>query len=145
MSYENRPPISYGRGIRLLSRIVLSLYGAVLLPEEENPQSDVGTVADGGGTLVLADPPTRPTGRASLKRAIALRDSPMIHCDRAVVLGWNFEAGIDSDIAALGDTRLEIRVIPTDLFDRLQQAGSLQELCGRVDFPLLAEVTTAAR
>ena len=89
-----------GRDFRIgdLSQIVLSLYGALPLPPEANPQRNLGQVAGvefngrrGSKTLVLADSPNKLTGTATLKKAIAQRDNLLGGWDRVVVLGWNFE------------------------------------------------------
>jgi adenine-specific DNA-methyltransferase len=118
-----------GRDFRIgdLSNIVLSLYGALPLPPEDNPTRNLGQIAGVGGgrhgstskTLVMADSPNKLTGAATLKKAIALRDSLMGGWDRVVVLGWNFEPAIGEVITALNDSRLEVLVIPPDLMDRL--------------------------
>ena len=87
-----------GRDFRIgdLSQIVLSLYGALPLPPDVNPQRNLGQIAGialgagrGSKTLVLADSPNKLTGAATLKKAIAQRDSLMGGWDRVVVLGWN--------------------------------------------------------
>lgn len=73
-----------GRNFQIgdLSHIVLSLYGALPLPLDVNPQRNSGQVAamDFGGrrgskTLVLADSPNKLTGTATLRKAIAQRDN----------------------------------------------------------------------
>lgn len=133
-----------GRKFRIgdLSSIVLSLYGALPLPPEENPQRNLGQVVYGGKkTLVLVDSPNKLTGDATLRRAIAQRDNLMGGWDRVVVLGWNFEPGIGESIAALKDDRLEVLVIPPDLLDRLRKKGGVEELRGRVRFWTLQYVT----
>ena len=75
-----------GRDFRIgdLSQIVLSLYGALPLPYDVNPQRNLGQVsafsignARGSKTLVLADSPNKLTGAATLKKAIAQRDTLM--------------------------------------------------------------------
>ena len=69
-----------GRDFRIgdLSQIVLSLYGALPLPPEENPLRNLGQIAGittgsgkGSKTLVLADSPNKLTGAATLRKAIA--------------------------------------------------------------------------
>ncbi|TXT25359.1 MAG: adenine specific DNA methylase Mod [Gallionellaceae bacterium] len=148
---------SLGRGFRVgdLSQIVLSLYGALPLPAEENPLRNLGYLpasqgapspqpAPGGRgsrTLVLADSPNKLTGAATLKRAIAQRDSLMGGWDKVVVLGWNFAPSIGQDIAALNDSRLEVLVIPPDLLDRLKKKGGLEKLKGSVRFSSLQYLT----
>lgn len=135
---------TFGRGFRVgdLAHIVLSLYGALPLPAEENPLRNLGRLAGGGGkTLVLADSPNKLTGAATLRKAIALRDNLMGGWDKVVVLGWNFEPSIGHDIAALHDDRLEVLVIPPDLLDRLKKKGGLDKLKGTVRFSSLQYLT----
>jgi adenine-specific DNA-methyltransferase len=133
-----------GRDFRIgdLSQIVLSLYGALPLPAEENPVRNLGQVTGGGSkTLVLADSPNKLTGAATLKKAIAQRDNLMGGWDRVVVLGWNFEPSIGETINALNDSRLEVLVIPPDLMDRLKKKGGLEKLRGTVRFSSLQYLT----
>jgi adenine-specific DNA-methyltransferase len=139
-----------GRDFRIgdLSQIVLSLYGALPLPPDVNPQRNLGHIAgiDLGGrkgskTLVLADSPNKLTGTATLKKAIAQRDNLLGGWDRAVVLGWNFEPSIGETITALNDSRLEVLVIPPDLMDRLKKKGGLDKLRGQVRFSSLQYLT----
>ncbi len=139
-----------GRDFRIgdLSQIVLSLYGALPLPPDVNPQRNLGQIAGialgasrGSKTLVLADSPNKLTGAATLKKAIAQRDSLMGGWDRVVVLGWNFEPSIGETITALNDSRLEVLVIPPDLMDRLKKKGGLDKLRGQVRFSSLQYLT----
>ncbi len=135
-----------GRDFRIgdLSQIVLSLYGALPLPPDVNPQRNLGQIAGmalgagrGSKTLVLADSPNKLTGMATLKKAIAQRDNLMGGWDRVVVLGWNFEPSIGETITALNDSRLEVLVIPPDLMDRLKKKGGIDKLRGQVRFSSL--------
>lgn len=139
-----------GRDFRIgdLSQIVLSLYGALPLPAEANPQRNLGQISglDWGGkkgkkTLVLADSPNKLTGTATLKKAIAQRDNLLGGWDRVVVLGWNFEPSIGETITALNDDRLEVLVIPPDLLDRLKKKGGIDKLRGQVRFSSLQYLT----
>ena len=139
-----------GRGVRMgdLSQIVLSLYGALPLPLDVNPQRNLGQIAgmDLGGkrgskTLVLADSPNKLTGMTTLKKAIAQRDNLLGGWDRVVVLGWNFEPSIGETITALNDSRLEVLVIPPDLMDRLKKKGGIDKLRGQVRFSSLQYLT----
>jgi len=142
-----------GRDFRIgdLSQIVLSLYGALPLPPDVNPQRNLGQIAgmafgsSGAGksskTLVLADSPNKLTGAATLKKAIAQRDNLMGGWDRVVVLGWNFEPSIGETITALNDSRLEVLVIPPDLMDRLKKKGGIDKLRGQVRFSSLQYLT----
>lgn len=135
---------SLGRGFRVgdLSQIVLSLYGALPLPPEDNANRNLGKLVGGGSkTLVLADSPNKLTGAATLKKAVAQRDSLMGGWDKVVVLGWNFEPGIGEAIAAMNDSRLEVLVIPPDLLDRLKKKGGLEKLRGQVRFSSLQYLT----
>lgn len=132
-----------GRSYRAgdLSAIVLSLYGALPLQPEDNPLRNLGSVAFGGRkTLVLVDSPSRLTGDATLRKAIAQRDNLLGGWDRVVVLGWNFEPSIGQSIAALDDSRLEVLVIPPDLLDRLRKKGGIEKLRGQVRFASLQYV-----
>ena len=139
-----------GRDFRIgdLSQIVLSLYGALPLPPEANPQRNLGQIAGvelngrrGSKTLVLADSPNKLTGTATLKKAIAQRDNLLGGWDRVVVLGWNFEPSIGETITALHDDRLEVLVIPPDLMDRLKKKGGIDKLRGQVRFSSLQYLT----
>lgn len=139
-----------GRDFRIgdLSQIVLSLYGALPLPPEVNPQRNLGQIApvDFGGrrgskTLVLADSPNKLTGTATLKKAIAQRDNLLGGWDKVVVLGWNFEPSIGETITALNDSRLEVLVIPPDLMDKLKKKGGVDKLRGQVRFSSLQYLT----
>ncbi|MGU3282266.1 site-specific DNA-methyltransferase [Methylobacterium mesophilicum] len=107
-----------------LAEIVLGLFGALPLPLEENPNKNMGRLAGGSKTLVLADSPNKMTGLATLRRAIEIRDNLMGGWDKVVILGWNFSPTIGHDIEALGQgDRLEVLVIPPDLLDRLKKKG----------------------
>lgn len=129
-----------GRSFRIgdLSQIVLSLFGALPLTAEENPTRNLGSLNGGGvRTLVYADSPNKLTGAATLKKALAQRDTLLGGWDKVVVLGWNFEPNIGESIDALNDPGLEVLVIPPDLLDRLKKKGSLEKLRGSVRFASL--------
>ncbi len=139
-----------GRDFRIgdLSQIVLSLYGALPLPPDVNPQRNLGQVGNiafgpnrASKVLVLADSPNKLTGLATLKKAIAQRDNLLGGWDRVVVLGWNFEPSIGETIAALNDKHLEVLVIPPDLMDRLKKKGGIDKLRGQVRFSSLQYLT----
>jgi adenine-specific DNA-methyltransferase len=135
-----------GRSFRIgdLSEIVLSLFGALPIPAEENPTRNLGQIVFGGKkTLVLVDSPNKLTGDATLRKAIALRDNLMGGWDRVVVLGWNFEPSIGHAITALNDANLEVLVIPPDLLDRLRKKGGIEKLRGQVRFSSLQYLTLA--
>ncbi|MGH8460721.1 MAG: DNA methyltransferase [Stenotrophobium sp.] len=135
---------SLGRSFRVgdLSGIVLSLYGALPLPPEDNPLRNLGAVVFAGKkTLVLVDSPNKLTGDATLRKAIAQREHLLGGWDRVVVLGWNFEPSIGQSITALNDDRLEVLVIPPDLLDRLRKKGGIEKLRGQVRFSSLQYLT----
>ncbi|MEY4750722.1 MAG: hypothetical protein RIQ60_2936 [Pseudomonadota bacterium] len=139
-----------GKDFRIgdLAQIVLSLYGALPLAPEDNPTRNLGQIAGfasqagrGSKTLVLADSPNKLTGTATLKKAVALRDTLLGGWDRVVVLGWNFEPAIGETITAMNDSRLEVLVIPPDLLDRLKKKGGVDKLRGQVRFSSLQYLT----
>lgn len=130
----------FGRGFRIgdLAEIVLSLFGALPLPADDNPLRNLGAIVFGGRkTLVLVDSPNKLTGDATLRKAIAQRDHLLGGWDRVVVLGWNFEPSIGQSITALNDANLEVLVIPPDLLDRLRKKGGVEKLRGQVRFSSL--------
>lgn len=142
--------VHMGRDFRIgdLSQIVLSLFGALPLPPDANPQRNLGQINElnwggqkGKKTLVLADSPNKLTGATTLKKAIAQRDNLLGGWDRVVVLGWNFEPSIGETITALNDDRLKVLVIPPDLMDRLKKKGGIDKLRGQVRFSSLQYLT----
>ncbi len=125
-----------------LAGIVLSLFGALPLPPEDNPNRNLGKITAGGNkTLIVVDSPNKLTGAATLKKAIAQRDTLMGGWDKVVVLGWNFEPAIGEAITAFNDARLEVLVIPPDLLDRLKKKGGLEKLKSSVRFASLQYLT----
>lgn len=105
-----------------LSQIVIGLYGALPLAPADNPNRNLGRVGT-AKHLVYVDSPNKMTGLATLKKAIALRETHMGGWDKVIVLGWNFEPSIGHDIDGLNDDNLEVLVIPPDLLDRLKKKG----------------------
>jgi adenine-specific DNA-methyltransferase len=105
-----------------LAEVVLKLYGALPLPYEANPNRNLGRI--GKTTLVLADSPNKTTGLTTLRRAIEYRDNLMGGFDKMIILGWQFDSDITTDLQHLGQgDRLEVLVIPPDLLDRLKKKG----------------------
>ncbi len=131
-----------GRKFRVgdLSQIVLQLYGALPLSPEDNPNRNLGRIPE-GKTLVLVDSPAKMTGLATLKKALALRDTLLGGWDKVVVLGWNFDPAIGHDLQALNDAQLEVLVIPPDLLDRLKKKGALEKLRKEIRFSTLQYLT----
>jgi adenine-specific DNA-methyltransferase len=125
-------------GMGELARIVIELYGALPLPQDNNPNKDRGYI---GKTLVICDSPNKITGLPTLKKAQALRDQLMGGWDKVVVLGWNFASDIGHSVSQLGDTRLEVLVIPPDLMDRLRKKGSFEKLKDSIRFSSLQYLT----
>lgn len=127
-----------GRSFRIgdLAKVVLHLYGAIPLPEEENAGGNLGQIP-GHKILVVADSPSRLTTASTLRRSQQQRDTLMGGFDKVVVLGWNFAASIGQDITAMNDDRLEVLVIPPDLLDRLKKKGDISKLAGDIRFSSL--------
>ncbi|WP_411725252.1 site-specific DNA-methyltransferase [Methyloglobulus sp.] len=105
------------------------------------PSVGEGLGERGQKVLVFADSPNKLTGTATLKKAIAQRDTLMGGWDKVVMLGWNFEPSIGETITALNDDDLEVLVIPPDLLDRLKKKGGLDKLKGTVRFASLQYLT----
>lgn len=125
-------------GVGDLAKIVIELYGALPLPQDNNPNKDRGYK---GKTLVICDSPTKITGLPTLKKAQILRDQLMGGWDKVVVLGWNFASDIGHSVAQLNDSRLEVLVIPPDLMDRLRKKGSFEKLKDSIRFSSLQYLT----
>lgn len=118
-----------------LSRTVLEIYGAMPLPPEENTGGQLGRMAE-GSELIIVDSPSRVTTLSTLKRAQQLRDTKMGGFKSVTLLGWNFSADIAQALTNLGDDRLNVRVIPPDLLDRLKKKG-VAGLAGNIRFSSL--------
>lgn len=129
-----------------LSQVVISLFSdesgsGALSFGSEHPQN-LGYIKD-KKTLVYIDSPNKMTGRATLKKAIELRDNFLGGWDKVVVLGWNFAYDISSAINELSDSRLEILVIPPDLLDKLKSKATYKKLVdsGKIRFSSLQYLT----
>ena len=105
-----------------LSKTVLGIYGALPLEQDENPNGNLGRMAS-GKELVYVDSPARLTSVTTLKRVQQIRDTKMGGFDKVTLLGWNFSVDIAQALAALGDDKLIVRVIPPDLLDQLKKRG----------------------
>ena len=125
-------------GMGELARIVIELYGALPLPQDNNPNKDRGYI---GKTLIICDSPNKITGLPTLKKAQALRDQLMGGWDKVIILGWNFASDIGHSVTQLGDSRLEVLVIPPDLMDRLRKKGSFERLKDSIRFSSLQYLT----
>ncbi len=129
-----------------LSAVIISLFSddsgsGALSFGSEHPQN-LGYIKD-KKTLVFIDSPNKMTGRATLKKAIELRDNFLGGWDKVVVLGWNFAYDISSAINELSDSRLEILVIPPDLLDKLKSKATYKKLVdsGKIRFSSLQYLT----
>jgi len=125
-----------------LAQVVISLYGAIPFPDENNPNRNLGYIK-GSKTLVMVDSPSKLTGYATLKKAQELRESFLGGWNKVIVLGWNFVFDIGSQIQALADDRLEVLVIPPDLLDKLKTKAGYQKLLksGQIRFSSLQYLT----
>ena len=112
-----------------LAQVVMRLYGAIPLPDEQNPNRNLGRNAR-TKTLVYVDSPNKLCGPATLEKARALRDQG--GWDKVVVLGWNFVQNIGHAITGLDDKRLEVLVIPPQLLDTLASKREFKKINDQV-------------
>lgn len=112
--------------IRDLSQVVLSLYGAIPLKDNEIT-SNLGYIKD-KNTLVLVDSPSKLTGYNTLVKAQKLRNSYKGGWEKVTVLGWNFVQDIGQIISDLNDSKLDVLVVPPDLLDQLKTKSSANKL-----------------
>lgn len=127
-----------GRKYRVgqLAQVVLRLFGAVPLPPEISQGGALGRIPDERALVIATSPNAQVTG-STLRRAQQARLSVMGGFDKVYVLGWNFADSIGHDIDALNDAKLEVRVIPPDLLDRISKKGSIDKLVDEVRFSTL--------
>jgi adenine-specific DNA-methyltransferase len=127
-----------GRKFRVgqLAQVVLRLFGAVPLPSEISQGGALGRIPDEKALVIATSPNAQITG-ATLRRAQQARVSVMGGFDKVYVLGWNFADSIGHDIEALNDAKLEVRVIPPDLLDRISKKSSMEKLVDEVRFATL--------
>jgi site-specific DNA-methyltransferase (adenine-specific)/adenine-specific DNA-methyltransferase len=125
-----------------LAQVVISLYGAIPFPDENNPNRNLGYIK-GIKNLVMVDSPSKLTGYATLKKAQELRESFLGGWNKIIVLGWNFVFDIGNQIQALADDKLEVLVIPPDLLDKLKTKAGYQKLqkSGQIRFSSLQYLT----
>lgn len=111
-----------------LAKVVLQLYGAIPFTEEESAARNLGYVKE-TRTLVMVDSPNKLTGRPTVKKAVELRSTFLGGgWKKVVLLGWNFAYDISQEIQAMGDSGVEVLVIPPDLLDRLKSKSSYKAL-----------------
>lgn len=100
-----------------LARVVLNLFGAIPFTDDAAP-ANLGQMKE-AHTLVYADSPNKITSAATLKKALALRQSFMGGWRKVIVLGWQFSFDIGETLRKIDRSELEVLVIPPDLMDRL--------------------------
>lgn len=109
-----------------LAQIVLKLYGAKPIEVKENTNRNLGQL---GNTLIIADSPSKLTGISTLKKAQEYRKSFLgKEWDKVIVLGWNFSLDIGRVINDLKDDKLEVKVIPPDLLEKLKNNSYEEKL-----------------
>ncbi len=129
-----------------LSQVILRLYGASLFPQEEGTPSNLGYKKE-GKILVFVDSPNKITGRATIRKAIEMRDNFVGGWEKVVILGWNFDPKINDILRDfsmdLDKKKLELLVIPSDLLEKLRRKSSYEQLIktGQIRFSSLQYLT----
>ena len=105
-----------------LATVVLGLYGAITFTKDQWPSRNLGYIK-GGKTLVIVDSPNKMTNAGSIKKAQELRETFLGGWDKVIVLGWNFSFDIGRIVQELRekDDRIEVKVIPPDLLEKLSK------------------------
>ncbi len=114
-----------------LATVVLQLYGALPLPQDDNPNRNLGNLPK-TKTLVYVDSPNKLCGHTTLRNAIEARDSMLGGFDKVVVLAWNFVPDIGQILGGMNDDKLEVRVIPPDLLDTLSSKTKFKKIKDKV-------------
>jgi len=134
------------RRIGDLAQVVISLFvddeGRGAIPFGDEHPKNLGYIKE-SKTLIYVDSPNKLTGRATLKKAIELRDNFLGGWDKVIVLGWNFAYDISAAIKELNDKNIEVLVIPPDLIDRLKTKSGYKKLIssGKIRFSSLQYLT----
>ncbi len=134
------------RRIGDLAKVVISLFvddeGRGAIPFGDEHPKNLGYIKE-SKTLIYVDSPNKLTGRATLKKAIELRDNFLGGWDKVIVLGWNFAYDISAAIKELNDKNIEVLVIPPDLIDRLKTKSGYKKLIssGKIRFSSLQYLT----
>ncbi len=127
-----------------LAAVVLGLYGAIPFSSEQCPMRNAGYIK-GGRTLVIVDSPNKLTGMSSIKKAIELRESYLGGWDKVIILGWNFTFDIGRIISEIKekDDRIDVKVIPPDLLEKLTKKSTYSKLIksGEIRFSSLQYLT----
>jgi site-specific DNA-methyltransferase (adenine-specific)/adenine-specific DNA-methyltransferase len=125
-----------------LAQVVISLFvdekGRGAIPFGEGYPKNLGYIKE-TKTLIYVDSPNKLTGRATLKKAIELRDNFLGGWNKVVILGWNFAYDISSALKEIKDKNVEVLVIPPDLIDRLKTKSGYKKLVksGKIRFSSL--------
>ena len=114
-----------------LATVVLQLYGALPLPQDDNPNRNLGNLPK-TKTLVYVDSPNKLCGHTTLRKAVEARDSMLGGFDKVVVLAWNFVPDIGQILGGMNDDKLEVRVIPPDLLDTLSSKTKFKKIKDKV-------------
>lgn len=125
-----------------LAQVVMRLYGAIPLPDDQNPNRNLGRNPR-TKMLIYVDSPNKLCGSATLDRARALRDKD--NWDKVIVLGWNFVQNIGHTITGLDDKRLEVLVIPPQLLDTLASKREFKKINDQVSVDEDGTVRTPIR
>ncbi|MEM0136536.1 MAG: site-specific DNA-methyltransferase, partial [Thermoplasmatales archaeon] len=129
-----------------LAKVILKLYGATSFSEMESIPQNVGYKKE-SKTLVFVDSPNKMTGKATIKRAVEMRNSLSGGWEKVVLLGWNFDPMINNILRDfnkdLEEKRLELLVIPSDLLERLRRKKDYENLVknGDIHFSSLQYLT----
>ncbi len=125
-----------------LAQVVLGLFGGLPFPTEDNPNKNLGYLPR-TKHLIHVDSPNKLCGLSTLKRAQQLRESHLGGWDKVTVLAWNFVSDVGQIIGSLGDSNLEVLVIPPDLLDKLSSKANYDKLVksGTVRFSSLQYLT----
>lgn len=115
------------RTIRDLSQVIMRIYGAIPLLDENKNYTNLGYLKD-SKTLVYIDSPTKLTGHNTLIKAQKLRNNYQGGWNKVIVLGWNFVQNIGQVINELNDKKLDVLVIPPDLLDQLKTKSKYKNL-----------------
>jgi adenine-specific DNA-methyltransferase len=122
-----------------LTQIVLLIYGAEPLPSKGATDCNLGQMYQlGRKTLVMVARPDELIDLETLKKALRQCDALPDNWERLVVLGWNFEPGMDAVIKTLNDARVEVLTIPAELLEILKKNGNAERLTGQVQFSKLS-------
>jgi adenine specific DNA methylase Mod len=125
-----------------LAQVVLGLFGGLPFPSEDNPNKNLGYLPR-TKHLIYVDSPNKLCGLSTLKRAQQFRESHLGGWEKVTVLAWNFVSDIGQIIESLGDSNLEVLVIPPDLLDKLSSKANYDKLVksGTVRFSSLQYLT----